>query len=48
MVQHVHRYSVDHRYFPEVIFEDKNHVEVFKMELYSLEVHELDVFKGDH
>lgn len=41
MVQHVHGYGIDHGCLSNVILEDKDHVEVLKVELDTLEVHEL-------
>lgn len=47
MIQHVHWNSVNHCYFPLIIFENEYHVEILQMKLYSLEVYKLDVFQCD-
>lgn len=43
MIQHIHRHGIHHSDLLRVIFEHKHHVEVLEVELYSLEVYQLDV-----
>lgn len=47
MVQHIHRYGVNHGRLPVVIFEDEHHIEVLQMELDTLEMDQLNIFEGD-
>lgn len=47
MIQHVHRYGIDHSNFSVIILEYEYHIEILEVELYSLKVYEFDVFQGD-
>lgn len=48
MVQHVHRYGVDHSCFFAVVFVYKHHVKVLQMELYTLKMDQFYLVQRHH
>ena len=46
-IQHVHWDGGNHHDLLRVIFENKDHVEVFQAELDTLKVDQLDIFQSD-
>lgn len=47
MIEHIHWNGGYHGNLPMVVFEHENHVEVLKMELHTLVMHQLNFFQGD-
>ena len=47
MVQLLHGYSVHHGHLASVVLEDEHHIEVLEVELYSLEVNQLNLIQCD-
>ena len=48
MIEHAHWDGGDHGDLLVVVLEDEDHVKVLQLELDSLKVDQLDVFKGHH
>ena len=48
MIQQVHRDGANHHDFFVVVFENKDHVKVFQVELDTFKMDEFEIFQGDN